>query len=276
MLYRTTQIINSDNQVPAYEKKLSICLNANGFSFSEISTGGKLLTVAQVEAVEPTQSLSDNINAVREFFADAQMNVNSYAYVEQILIADHFVWIPDSLYEAGNEKQYLNFMDPVRLGMSVAVDHSDLIEANMVFAYSSIVADAFKIVVPRVKTRTHHSKLVNSHLLQRSQTKPVIVMNVRDHDLDFVAFNEGQLLLSNSYRFSNTDEMLYHSINIMKNLRIETPTLELSICGNVDRAIFAELSCYFPNVTLYNGMPLTFANPAMQQFHTYKEPLILS
>lgn len=276
MLYRTTQIIDSDNQVPAYEKKLSICLNANGFSFSEISTGGKLLTVAQVEAIEPTQSLSENINALRSFFADAQMNVNSYDHVEQILIADHFVWIPDSLYEAGNEKQYLNFMNPLRLGMSVAVDHSDLIGAHMIFAYSSIVADAFKIVVPRIKTRTHHSKLVNDHLLKRSQTKPVIVMNVRDNELDFVVFNEGQLLLSNSYPFSNTDELLYHAINIMKNLRIETPTLELSICGHVDRSLFAELTHYFPNVTLYNGMSLTFANPAMQQFHTYREPLILS
>lgn len=276
MLYRTTQIIDSDNQVPAYEKKLSICLNANGFSFSEISTGGKLLTVAQVEAVEPTQSLSDNINALRSFFADSQLKVNSYAYVEQILIADHFVWIPDSLFEAGNEKQYLNFMDTVRLGMTVAVDHSNLIGANMVFAYNSIVADAFKIVVPRIKTRSHHSKLVNDHLLHRSQTKPVIVMNVRDNELDFVAFNEGQLLLSNSYRSANLDEMLYHSINIMKHLRIETPTLELSICGNVDRAVFAELTHYFPNVTLYTGMPLTFANPVMRQFHSYKEPLILS
>lgn len=276
MLYRTTQIISSDNQVPAYEKKLSICLSANGFSFSEISKAAKLLTIAQVEAVDATQSLSDNINALRNYFNELHLNVNSIGEVELILVADNFVWIPDSLYETGNEKNYLNFMNPLKLGMSIYVDHSDLIGAQMIFAYSSVVADAFKLVIPRIKIRSQHSKFVNASVINRSQTKPVMLMNVRESALDIAAFNEGQFLLSNTYNFSNTDEMLYNSINVMKNLRIETPTLELSICGNVDRTVFGELSRYFPNVTLYTGAPLTFANPSMQQFHTYKEPLILS
>ena len=100
-------------------------------------------------------------------------------------------------------------------------------------------------------------------------------MHVRDGVGDFEAFYNGRLLMSNSYAANGEKELLYHALNVMKTLHLETPDMELAICGEVGRDIYGMLQHYFPNVTLYTGRPFTYTNPDFQTFHSYRHVLVL-
>ena len=145
----------------------------------------------------------------------------------------------------------------------------------MVFSAPSDMAMAFKVAIPGIDIVNQHSILANEMLLNRSLRHPVLLMHVRDRVGDFDAFYNNQLLLSNSYAASNDDELLYHALDVMKKLHLETPDMELTICGLVGRDLYGRLQHYFPNVTLYTGHPLNYENPQFQTFHTYRHALLL-
>ena len=152
----------------------------------------------------------------------------------------------------------------------------DIINSYLVFSAPYNIVTSFKVGMPGIDVYCQHALLVNEMLMSRSTQHPVMLINIRDRVGDYVAFYNGQLLLSNSFSGENEEELLYHGIDLMKQLHLETPDMELTMCGNVNRDIYALFQRFFPNVTLYNGIPFDYQNPAFHNLHTYKYPLILS
>ena len=74
-----TDIISTDKAVANSEKRLSICLRSNGFSFSVVSTDDTLLTFGEVQSQQPLsasqlaqqviQTLGEH-DAVLDYFCD--------------------------------------------------------------------------------------------------------------------------------------------------------------------------------------------------------------
>lgn len=265
--------ITTDKEVPSYQKRMSICLCADGFSFAIITDAGLLHTFGSVQ-LQAEESLSETANVIKCYFLGHNMQPYDFKEMELVVRTSHSVWIPDHLYSDDKDSQYLSLLESLRMGTSLFKDHNTLINAHLVFTADHPLITAFRIALPSIKVRCQHSKFVNDVLL--SSHSPVVVMNVCDQEADFNVCREGQLLLSNTYTCANNEELLYRALCVMKELNLETPDMELRICGDVDRGTYAALVNYFPNVSLYCGRPLSFENPVFQQLHTYHDAVILS
>lgn len=274
MTDRVISIITTDKAVATDELRLSICLRTNGFSFSIATVGQELLTLGEAE-FDFHRPISQLPQAVKGLFDSADIPTFGYKEARLVVPSECFVWVPEHLYDAARDLQYLKMVANVDIGMGVYHARSGRMKSYMVFTAPADVVTAFKVAMPGIDVVCQHSVLVNETMLQRSAQHPVVLMHVRDGVGDYEAFFNNQLLLSNSFAAKGDGELLYHALEVMKTLHLETPDMELAICGEVGREIYALLQHYFPNVTLYTGRPFTYTNPEFQTLHSYRHTLLL-
>ena len=67
MSYRSKTLIVTENEFAPSEKRLSICLRTNGFSFSELTASGVLLTFGEAEG-EHSKAMTGVMADVTAFF----------------------------------------------------------------------------------------------------------------------------------------------------------------------------------------------------------------
>ena len=275
MSNQVTTIITTDKAVANNETRLSICLRSNGFSFSLTTLQHELLTYADVQ-FRFDRPFGELAQALKDFFAQNNISTFGLRQVRLVVPSQHCVWIPEHLYDPVRDRQYLRMVANPDLGAGVYHIHVPLLKSYIVYSAPTTVVTAFKLAIPGIDVHCQHSVLANDVLLQRSLQHPILLMNLRPGVGDFEAFYNGQLMLSNSFEAKSINEILYHGIDIMKQLHIETPDMEMAMCGMVNRDTFALFQHYFPNVTLHTGRPITFTNPAFQTFPTYQHPFLFS
>ena len=275
MSYTIKSYIRSDNSVPAYEKRLSICLEPNGFSFSETTVKNDLLSLGEAD-YDAKAPLAEQIASLKACFGELGIQSLGYDMVELVVPARQFAWVPDHLFDATKEKQYLETVCVPEVGKAVMSDHSEMLQSHIVFGADSTLTTAMKIALPGLKVRCQHSKLACQTLADSSDMRSVMLMNLKEGYADFEVFCNHRLQLSNSFGCCNQDEALYHALNLMKTLNLEDDKMVLMLSGNADRELYSRVSRYFPNVELYTGRKLKPANPDMLKVHTYRYAEVLS
>lgn len=270
MSYACKTLITTPNELASREKRLSICLGANGFSFTEVTPAGVLLTYGEAEgrhAFTMTGVMAD----VKAFFATASIRPLGYASMELIVLSDESTWVPDELYSSVNNRQYLRLV-----GSSpdmLMTCHSQALASTAVFAANEQVVTAFKVAMPGVSVMHQHAKM--AQLAPLSTGRPMLLAHWRQGRVDIAAFHDGRYLYGNTIRFTNADEAIYHLVEVMKTYNLESPDTELMLCGDVNRDLYAQMRPYFPKVTLFNGTVNQYQNPEFKTLHTYRHALIL-
>lgn len=275
MSYKINSFIYSDKAVASYEKRLSICLASNGFSFSVSSVHDQLLALGDVEC-NVNANMAELMASVKGAFAETGIQTFGLKESELVVNSRQFVWVPQHLFDEKRQREYLESLCKIEMGMGVYADFNSDIKAWIVFSADSSQVSALKIVCPGLKIRCQHSKMVNATVIENSDLKSLLLINVRDGVSDFAVFCNKKLQLSNSFDCANFDETVFHALNINKQFHLEDAMLTVALCGNVDRESYARISQFLPNVTLFNGRPLTLTNPEMQHIHLYRNALILA
>lgn len=275
MSYSTLSFISSLKEVPAYDKNLSICLSANGFSFSITSTKNELLTLAEI-GFEGQPSMADAIMMVKQVFADKNIVLLGFHKAQLVINADYYTWIPESLYQTGNDRQYLTAVCDIPKVHAVFSEFNEHIQAYVVFAADNTLVSAFKIAIPGLKIRCQQSVFVNEENVQRNDMRNMLLVQVRNGKSDFSVLCNRKLLLSNTYSCENFDETIYHTVNLSRQLHLGDTMLDVKVCGQIDRDGFFKMSQFFKDIELYKGNKLSFGNPEMYKIHTYRFANILA
>lgn len=275
MSYKINSFIASDKDVASYEKRLSICLASNGFSFSVSTIHDELLAIGDVEC-NTKASMSEMIADIKGALSEAKIQPFGLKEKELVVYSRQFVWVPQHLFDEKKERGYLDALCTVETGFTVISDYNEAIKSHIVFSADNSLVSAFKVAIPGLKIRCQHSKMVNTIVLENSDMKSVLLMNIREGQADYAVFCNKKLQISNTFNCVNFDEVLYHALNLTKHFHLEDATMVAAVCGDIDRDRFARLREYLPNVALYTGRPLTLTVPEMQHTPTYRYALILS
>lgn len=270
-MYNCKTLIATDNEAASSDKKLSICLMADGFSFAVTSTDGMLHTFGLAEGTHAS-SMTEVMSDVKQFLADAHIRPLAFASSELVVISDESTWVPDELYSSLSNRQYLRLVGGP--AFSVMTCHDEQLASTAVFAANEQTVMAFKVAVPGIVVRHQHAKL--ARLAPCSATHPVLVTYWRKGRVDVAALRGGKYLFGNTLEYGSDDEALFRIVEVVKAFEMETPSTELLLCGDVDRERYARLRPYFPKITLYSGSATRFANPEFKKLHTYRHALILS
>lgn len=272
MSYSCKSLIVTDSEVAACEKRLSICLLAGGFSFSELTTSGTLLTFGEAEG-HHASSMTAIMADVKAFFSQIGIRPLGYASIEIIVLSDHSTWIPDELYSSTENRQYLKLVGSNATSIMAAACPS--LQSTAVFATNDALATAFKVALPGATVINQHVRFASTPYCRRSNDHPVLLAHWRPGRIDFAAYRAGTYIFGNTIPYSNDSEALFHTVEIIKTVGLEAPDCELLLCGDVDRQRFALLRPYFPTASLFTGLHSSQLNPAFKTLHTYRHALIL-
>ncbi len=275
MSYITNSFITSDKDVPSCDKRMSICLETNGFSFSIVTVHNELLSVGAV-AFDCVPSMSEAVLMIRNICGEHHISPIGYNEIELVVATSCYSLIPDELYEAGNDRKYIEPLLSKPLRENVYCAHNDALGAQVVFAADSNMVSAFKIAMPGIQVRCQYNKLINADLIQSSRMRSVMLLHLRKEAMDVVVYCNRKVQLVNTFPCADTEEATYTAVNIMKQLRLENAEFEVLLCGDIDRSRYAEMSRFFPKANLYVGRDLSKDTLELQHLHTYRHVLILS
>ena len=269
-MYVCKTLITVGKEFASREKRLSICLRANGFSFAEATTAGQLITFGDVEGAHGG-SMTDMMGGLKVLFASVGIRPLGYASSELILLSDENVWVPDELYTASANRKYLKFVgaEPAEV-MSC---QCKALKSTMVFSADEQRVTAFKVAIPGIVVKNQHVKMAT--LASRSAGHPVVFTHWREGRVDIAACRDGRYLYGNTFRFASIDEALYHIVDVMKSYSLEDGATELLMCGEVDRGLYAQFRPYFPQVSLFNGNIDLSSTPEFKKIQPYRHALIL-
>lgn len=268
-MYACKTLINTANELASREKRLSICLGADGFSFTEVTPAGVLLTFGEAEgrhAATMTSVMSD----VKAFFATVGIRPLGYASMELIVISDESTWVPDELYTSLSNRNYLRLVGSTPEMLMTC--HSKTLSSTAVFAANEQVVTAFKVAMPGVAVMHQHAKMAS--LAPTFKDHPVLLTHWRKGRVDIAAFLEGKYLYGNTLHFNSDNEAVYHLVEVMRACGLEDGGTELLLCGEVDRDRYALLRPYFPKANLFNGT-VTRNAPEFKGLHAYRHALML-
>ncbi len=271
-MYRCKTLIVTEKETASSEKRLSICLRSNGFSFSEVSLSGVLLTFGEAEGIH-AGSMTVAMADVKAFFASVGIRPLGYAAMELVVLSDHSTWVPDELYSPSAHRQYLKLVGSD--ATTIMATPCKKLGATAVYAASDAIATAFKVALPGLVVMNQHVKLASVGLERRSQDHPLLLAHWREGVIDFAAFRDGRYIYGNTVAYSSDSEAQFHTIEVLKSFGLENNGTELLMCGEVGRERFALLRPYFPQATLFTGLHTSFLNPAFKTLHTYRNALIL-
>lgn len=269
MPYSCKTLITTDNELASREKRLSICLGANGFSFTETGNAGLLLTFGEIEGSHAT-TMTDVLADLKAILASLHIRPFGYAATELIVLSDENVWVPDELYTATATRKYLKLLGS-EPSMILSCQYKPL-ASTAVFAADEHIVTAFKVAIPGISVISQHVKMAQYKAPDRH---PRILTHWREGRVDVAAFNENRYIYGNTLRFLNDSEAIYHIVDVMKSFSLEGNSTELLLCGNVGRELYAQARPYFPKVSLFNGTATQFDNPQFNRLHTYRHALIL-
>ncbi len=270
MSYACKTLITTTNELASREKRLSICLGADGFSFAEVTQKGQLLTFGEAQGAHAA-SMTNVMADVKAFFASVGIRPLGYASMELVVLSDESTWVPDELYSSMSNRQYLKLVGSTP--EMVMTCHSKALNATAVFSANEQVVMAFKVAMPGVAVMHQHAKIAT--LAPCSANHPVLMVHWREGRVDLAAFREGRYIYGNTLSCAVDSEAVYHIVETMKTYGLEGPTTELLLCGAVDRDRYNLLRPYFPTTTLFNGNATQFTNPEFRTLHTYCHALIL-
>lgn len=271
-MYRSKTLIVTSNAFAPGEKRLSICLRPNGFSFSELTASGVLLTFGEAEG-EHSPTMTGVMADLKAFFNTVGIRPLGYGALQLVVLSDESVWVPDELYSATSNRHYLKLAGSMALSALTAP--CSALASTAVFAANESLTMAFKVAFPGLKVVNQHVRLASMGIERRSAAHPVLLTHWRNHMIDYAAYRDGRYIFGNAIPFADDSEALFHTVEVLKSYGLENAGTELLMCGDVDRERFALLRPYFPSASLYTGTHTSYHNPDFKTLHTYKNALIL-
>lgn len=269
-MYACKTLIRTTNGFASRDKRLSICLEANGFSFTEATSQGALLTFGQAEGRHAT-TMTAVLADVKALFSQVGIRPLGYAAMELIILSDESTWIPDELYSSASTRNYLRFVGAAPDTLMTC--HSKDLASTAVFAANEQVVTAFKVAMPGVMVMHQHAKM--AQLAPRCTSHPVLLTFWREGRVDVAIFRDGRYLYGNTLRFSHDSEAIFHFVDLLKSYNIDEGNAEILLCGDVDRDRYAAIRPYFPVTTLFNGILSRDSSPEMHSLRAYRHALIM-
>lgn len=269
MPYITKTLITSEGCDALHDKRLSICLLADGFSFAQLSGDGELLSFGEADG-RHADAMNDATRDIKTFFAAVGVQPLAFSSVQLMLLSDESVWVPDEVYHAGSNRQYLQLVGGS--GDSLLSTPCPAIAATAVYSASEQMATAFRVAVPGLSVINQHVRM--AALAPHFDGMTVLLSHWRQGRLDLAAYLDGRYVYGNTIAFADDSAALFHMLEVMKTYGLESDNTRLLMCGEVTRERFAYMRPYFPSVVLWGGNAK--ASGQFYSFPTYRHALILA
>ncbi len=253
--FNLVQLHKVETDIVSAQTRLSICLKADGFSFSLIRDDSqKLLAVGTFEC-DLSGTIPVVMNTVKECFNSIGIKMFRFAKMRVICTSEKQTWIPYKLYDASKNKDYLRAVANLHENETVLASVSEKLDAVNVFAYPIHKYSGVKILINQAEYCCPAQVLAEYAYDVAKFSQNTLIVNKRGKTLDIVLFKGNTFTLSNSITYSETEDMIYNLLFILQQTEIDTEAVKLLLTGdNYEGEELMLLRRYIKDVLYANPM----------------------
>lgn len=272
MSYACKALITTATNIASRDKRLSIGLMADGFSFAETMADGTLLSFGQAEGIH-SRTMTAIMADIKGFFASVGVRPLGYGSMQLVVFSEHSTWVPDEVYSSLANRKYLGLVG-CSTEQSILTYHSDSLGSTALFTAAEQLVTSFKVCMPGVSVMHQHAKMAG--MAKYFGSTPTLLLHVWQGKADVAVFREGQYYFGNTWPIHSREQLVYQLVELMKSASIESPDTVLQLCGDVDRDLYAACRPYFPNTSLFCGIDADAQASPFDNFHFYRHALLFA
>ncbi|MDR0790458.1 MAG: DUF3822 family protein [Bacteroidales bacterium] len=254
MSFSLVQYIKTEDSFLPDEMRLSICLRANGFSFSVIDHSFRLKAVGEFE-VDLSQGITSVMRSIKECFASLDIRNLKFEKIKIISLTDKQVWIPYKLYDKTQDKNYIQTVCNVLSSETILSTTIEAIDAVSVFAIPLSHYSGLKVAMPTSKYCSQQEILTRYLFDVSSFATNTFLLHKRGNTFDMLIFKGSNFVFSNSFACANAMDMIYYLLFALSRLEIDVEDINLVITGDqYSNEEFDTLCQYVRNVSFANPL----------------------
>lgn len=253
--YNLTQLHKVETDIVSSQTRLSICLKANGFSFSLIRDDSlKLLAVGHFDC-DLSGSIPNVMNTLRESFASIGIRMFKFAKIRVVCLTNKSAWIPYKLYDSAKNRDYLKTSAHVCENETVLGSIDEKLDAVNVFAYPVHTYSGAKILFGNAEYVSQYSVLANYAFDIASFSQNTLIVNKRSGFMDLVLFKGNSFTMTNTIVYTEPTDMIYNLLFVLQQSEVDTEAVKLLLTGDTYAAEELQLlRRYVKDVSYANPM----------------------
>lgn len=229
LLKTTTRVIENISK-----RKLSIQFSLDGFSFCISNFEDTIYHFSQYSFSEEVNTPEIALNRIEEIFQTDKNLQDDFESVEVIHENNLNTLVPNQYFQEDALKQYLDFnVKTLSTDFIVFDDVSRLGLKNVYIPYVNINNFLFQNF-GEFDYNHHISVLIDKLIKISSEDKIDVYVNVANERLDMVVFNQGELILSNSFEFETKEDFIYFILFTYEQLKLDTEITALNFLGEIE------------------------------------------
>jgi hypothetical protein len=159
--------------------------------------------------------------------------------------------MPDALYDASLQAEYIAFNHPAEKGESVLSDTLKNTEARNIYLFPDLLREMLLGFYPGMSIRHHSSALIESLSTRfKNESKPKLVLHISLTHFEIILFEGKHLKFYNTFKHQTSEDFIYYLLFVCEQLKLNPETLDLVLIGEVERnsAIYSILYKYVRNI----------------------------
>lgn len=181
-----------------------------------------------------------------------------------VLVAPKAIWVPTRLVADDEDEAGRLYAQVYAYGQADVMEQ-EVGDATCLYSLVPGLKAFLQRTFPGARVHSHLAVMVRN-FRQRSADMPRIYVEIREGNVDFIAFNQKNLLMSATHPWSALEDIEYHLYNIMDIYGLDSKEVQISISGL--REVKTELMnrlrehiryvmlTMMPGIGVKSGMPL--------------------
>ncbi|MDA3883440.1 MAG: DUF3822 family protein [Bacteroidales bacterium] len=254
---------------------LSVSFRRDGFSFIIIDRDDEVLYASCFQPFDESLSHGDYLIACRSFLEHEAFSY-SYKHVSCLFTTERITIVPASLCNQDDLRTILEF------------NHS-LPDDEVVFSYPLINADSVLVYAVSKKlvdycserfgdfvNFPHSAPLLESSILHNKlEDSYSVFISLESSFFDIVILNRGQIIMYNTYSFTNINDYVYYVMNVFEQLKLNQMKTPVILSGKISKtSSYFDATCMFiKHVSLVQALPLHTKMMSVSPFNNIPYPL---
>ena len=261
MIHFTTSDFDK-KKCAAYQLSILIRMDSLVYFISDTETS-KALQLGEL-SFPNSAGKTFNHNAAVEAALDREPLFNELFRKVKVALQEEAVPVPSRLFNDSEVNTYLQELSSVPVQHEVLYDRATELDINMVYAPENQLV---RVVKNKFPTATIFSEttafLQGSRQMLNAESEHQVFLHFSNEEKMLVTvFEDGKLLLSNRYSYTSANDVLYFTLLVYDQFKLNPETVPLTLSGQVvqDSEIYKILYRYVLHLSF---MP----KPTFLQFH---------
>jgi hypothetical protein len=231
--------------------RLILRLQPDNFSFALFNPSDNNFFYYQEMAYKKKFSKLENL---KEFFFENLFPVLPYKKLQVLVYSAKFTLVPSILFEEKNEETFFDFNFHQRSGicLSYFLQQSHV---HIIYEIGKDIYDFFHRSLIHPEFVPHIAPLTGFFQQRNlSGNNREMIVNLHKDTMDVLCFSHNELLMANNFLIRNTEDSLYYTLFIWKQLKLDQLKDTISVIGSKkQKAEFIRvLQKYLKNISAFD------------------------